>query len=164
MKKQMIITFLVLATCAAAWAERPLQVSITPEAALFDRGVRINGLALNLWGENPQTAIALGLVNGSSGDSGGASLALLMNYGEHYTGLHAAPINVVSGDFTGLQLGAVNIAGRLKGLQVGVFNMARYADGGLQLGLLNIISENDAWFTDLPEELAPGMAFINWRF
>jgi len=29
--------------------------------------------------------------------------------------------------------------------------------------VLNLIPENH-WFTELPDELAPGMVLVNWRF
>jgi len=33
----------------------------------------------------------------------------------------------------------------------------------VQIGLINFIPSN-RWFTGLPDELAPGMVLINWRF
>jgi len=37
------------------------------------------------------------------------------------------------------------------------------AETGVQIGLVNLIPQNK-WFTELPDELAPGMVLINWRF
>ncbi len=157
---------------------RPLQVSLTPDIAFYDRSERIEGLCLSLWGENPQSALALGIVNGSSGRSTGLSLGCLLNYADNYTGIQLAPVNYTKGDFLGwqggvvnssegemkgLQSGVVNYAGRLTGLQLGLINYAETADSGVQIGLINLIPSN-AWFSNLPEELAPGMIFVNWRF
>jgi hypothetical protein len=64
----------------------------------------------------------------------------------------------------GLQTGAVNYAGTLTGLQLGFVNYAEGADAGVQVGVVNIIRQNTRWFTELPEELAPAMIFVNWRF
>jgi len=36
-------------------------------------------------------------------------------------------------------------------------------DMGVQIGLVNLIPPNE-WFTGLPNELAPGMIVVNWRF
>ncbi len=159
-------------------ATRPIQVSLTPDVALYDRGDTIEGLSLALWGENHQRALALGIVNGSTGRSAGLSGALLLNYADSYKGVHWAPVNYTKSDFlgwqnglvnytgglmTGLQSGVVNYAGRLTGLQFGFVNYAETAQTGVQVGLVNLIPAN-AWFSEFPNELAPGMPFVNWRF
>jgi hypothetical protein len=155
---------------------KPLQVSLMPDIALHGRTERIEGLALSIWGENPQTALALGIVNGSTGQSAGLSWAFILNYSENYTGIHWAPINYTKGDFLGwqagfvnyagsmkgLQSGTVNVAKRLTGLQFGFINYAEQVDTGLQIGLINIMPQNKM-FTELPNALAPGMVFVNWR-
>lgn len=179
MKKMLV--FIVagwIAGGAIASAATPLQISLTPAVSLFGANEQVNGLALSLWGENPQTALALGIVNGSTGDSAGFSLGLLLNYADNYKGIQWAPINYTKGDFfgwqagvvnyvegtmKGLQSGLVNYAGSLTGLQFGLFNYAASAKSGVQIGLLNIMPDNQ-WFSGLPDELAPGMVLVNWRF
>jgi len=178
MKTMLLTLTATLAAGTAMSAGKPLQVSLTPNVAIHGRRERIEGLALSLWGENPQSALALGLVNGSTGSSSGLSLGLLMNYADSYHGVQLAPVNYVKGDILGwqggvvnytdgemkgLQSGVVNYAGRLKGLQLGLINYAESVDSGLQLGLINLMPRN-RWFTELPEELAPAMVFINWHF
>lgn len=159
-------------------AENPfLQLSLTPDVALYGRAERIEGLALSIWGENPQSALAIGFVNGSTGDSVGLSIGLL-NYAENYTGVQWAFINYAGGDFLGwqtafvnytdgslrgLQTGWVNYADTLNGVQIGFVNYAASVKAGVQIGVLNIMPEN-AWFSGLPDELAPGMIFVNWHF
>lgn len=155
-----------------------LQLSVTPDVSIFGRAERVEGLTLGLWSENPQSALALGVVNGSTGQSAGLSLALILNYADNYKGIEWAPINYVTGDMLGwqsgivnytggtlqgLQSGTVNYAGRLTGLQLGVVNFAAAAQTGVQIGLVNLMPRNQ-WFSGLPNELAPGMVFINWRF
>lgn len=172
-----ILTGMTIATAAMAGG-KPLQISITPEIALYDRSEKIEGLCLSLWGENPQAALALGIVNGSTGRSAGLSFALLLNYADDYKGIQLAPINYTKGDFLGwqggvvnytsglmkgLQTGTVNYAGRLTGLQIGLVNYAETAETGVQIGLVNLLPQNE-WFRGLPNELAPGMVFVNWRF
>lgn len=159
-------------------ADKPINVSITPGVALFNKHERINGLTLSIWGENPQTSLALGIVNGSSGNSAGLSFAFFLNYADNYKGFMLAPVNYVQGDFLGwqsgiinytegtmkgLQTGFVNYAGKLTGLQLGFVNFAETAETGVQIGLINLIPQN-AWLSNLPDELAPGMIFVNWRF
>lgn len=159
-------------------ASEPIQLSLTPEIAIFDRSERIEGLALSIWGENPQSALALGFVNGSTGDSAGVSLAFILNYADDYKGVQWAAVNYTEGDFLGwqagfvnytgglmkgLQSGWVNYAGKLTGLQFGLVNFAESAETGVQIGLVNLMPENE-WFSDLPDELAPGMILVNWCF
>ena len=158
---------------------KPFNLSLTPNIAVYDRSDTIEGLTLSIWGENPQTSLALGIANGSTWNSAGLSWGFLLNYADNYKGIHWAPINYTTGDFLGwqgglinytddtmkgLQSGVVNYAGKLTGLQFGFVNFAESADAGVQIGLVNIIRENTHWFTGLPEELAPGMIFVNWRF
>lgn len=178
MKRILAVMGVVLAAGGLLAGNAPLQLSITPDLALYNRHERIEGLTIGIWSENPQSALALGIVNGSTGNSRGLSLALIVNYADHYTGLQLAPVNYTKGDFLGwqagfvnytrgtmkgLQSGCVNYAGNLTGLQFGFVNYAETAITGVQIGLVNLIPSND-WFTDLPDELAPGMIFVNWRF
>ena len=174
--------FIAFASCTLATGVmagvKPFQLSLTPDIAIHPRTERIEGLSLGVWGENPQTALALGVVNGSSGRSAGVSWALVLNYADDYQGVQWAPINYTKGDFLGwqsgfvnytegrmmgLQTGVVNYAGHLNGLQLGVVNYAETTEVGLQIGLANIMPQNQA-FTGLPNELAPAMVFVNWSF
>ena len=156
----------------------PIQLSLTPDIAVFDRTETIEGLALSIWGENPQSALALGFVNGSTGKSAGLSWSVFLNYADSYTGVQWALVNYTKSDFLGwqggfvnvadgsmkgLQSGAVNYAGRLNGLQLGVVNYAETADAGVQIGLINLMPQNQ-WFSGLPDELARGMILVNWHF
>ena len=166
-------------------ASEPVQLSLTPDFAIYDRTTRIDGLSLSIWGENPQSALAIGLVNGSTGESAGLSIGLV-NYAATYTGLQWSFVNFTEGDFTGwqggpffgllvsavnytegtmtgLQCGLVNYAGKLNGLQVGFVNYAETPKSGVQVGIVNIMPENE-WFSKLPDELAPAMVLVNWHF
>lgn len=182
-----LLAFIVSTVVASgAMAEtKPFNLSITPNVAVYDRSETIEGLTLSIWGENPQTSLAIGFVNGATGESAGLSLGLL-NYAENYKGLQWGLVNYTTGDCSGwqggfgfgiavsalnytggamkgLQTGIVNYAGKLTGLQFGLVNYAATADDGVQIGLVNIIPEN-RWFSGLPDELAPGMIFVNWGF
>lgn len=177
MKKVTVAVASILIVAGSAMAAKPINLSITPGVALYNRHERIDGVVIGLWSENPQRALSLGIVNGSTGQSAGFSWALLLNYADDYTGIHWAPINYTTGDFLGwqggivnytrgtmqgLQSGMVNYAGSLTGVQLGLVNYAGTAQSGLQVGLINLIPSNE-WFTGLPHELAPGMVFVNWR-
>jgi hypothetical protein len=181
MKKMLMLICLgiILFSAGQVMAQsKPIQLSLTPDVAIYDRQTRIEGFSLGIWSENPQTGFALGIVNGSTGDSAGFSLSLILNYADNYKGVQWSLVNYVKKDITGwqhaivnytegatkgLQTGVVNYTGNLKGLQLGVVNYAAKATSGVQIGVLNIIPEN-RWFTGLPNELAPGMVIVNWRF
>jgi hypothetical protein len=176
MKIRFTIAALALGA-AGLQAGTPIQLSLTPDIALYSRDTEVHGLALDIWGENPQASLNIGLVNGSTGESSGLSYGLV-NYAESYTGVQLGWVNISTGHFTGLQDGWVNLAtGGLsglqygvvniskvetKGLQLGVFNYANKLDG-LQIGLVNIAPNNPA-FDEFPDKLAPGFPILNWSF
>ncbi|MDD5232649.1 MAG: hypothetical protein PHG91_04565 [Syntrophales bacterium] len=181
MKKMLLLICVGIIVFGAGQAmaeSKPVQLSLTPDVAIYDRTTRIEGFSLGFWSENPQSAFALGLVNGSTGDSVGFTWGILVNYADNYKGVQWSIVNYNKKNFTGwqsafynhtggmmkgLQTGAVNYAENFKGLQLGIINYAEKASGGVQIGVINILPENK-WFTGLPGELAPGMVIVNWRF
>lgn len=164
--KKLLFVIIICLVASTAWAEtKGFQLSLTPDVALVPKTTRVKGVALNIWGENPQSALALGFVNGSSKESSGLSIGLLGNYAENYTGVHLAWLgNYASGKFSGVQWAAVNYAATLSGVQLGFVNYAETTDQGVQIGFFNIIKSNEKWFGNFPNEVAPAMVFLNWRF
>jgi hypothetical protein len=161
--KKLVIAVLICLVASSAYAEsKPFQLSLVPDVAIHSKDTHIKGVTLNIWGQNPQSAFALGFVNGSTGDSKGFSWGLV-NYAESYNGVEVGWVNYATGNFTGVQSGFFNYVVKLKGLQLGTINYAKTAESGIQIGLINIISQNQ-WFTGFPKELAKGMVFVNWRF
>jgi len=156
MKTTMLLVCVIgvlASTGTMASASQPFNLSLTPDIAIFDRSQMIEGLCLSVWGENPQTALALGVANGSTDDSAGLSWAFVLNYADNYKGVQWAPINYTKGRFLGwqhgfvnyterqmmgFQSGVVNYAGNLKGLQLGFVNFADSAESGVQIGLANL--------------------------
>jgi hypothetical protein len=179
MKKILLLTCLGIVMLAGqALASQPIQLSLTPDIAIHDRTTRIEGLSLNIWGENPQTSFALGIVNGFTGTSKGFALGLLLNYADSYKGFQLGSVNYtkgsmlggqvgfvdyVEGSVKGIQFGGVNYAGHLNGVQIGLVNYAASATTGFQLGILNLMPKNQ-WFTAFPDQIAPGMILVNWCF
>jgi hypothetical protein len=161
---------------------RPFQASLTPEVAIYPKTTEIRGLSLNIWGENPQQGVAIGLVNGSSGDSSGLTWALY-NYAESYTGVSwglanysktsfvgwqggifffPCVVNIAKDQFTGFQQAAVNYAEDFHGLQLGLVNYSENLHG-IQVGVVNI-AMNNPWFKEFPDQLATGFPIVNWSF
>lgn len=166
MKKLMIMTLgCVLATGAFA-DSKPFQLSLTPDTAMHPRDTSIEGVSLGVWNENPGKQWQLGFINGSTGDSAGVQWFVLLptiyNYAETFTGAQIGLVNYAD-DVTGLQWGAVNIAKEMTGLQLGLVNWAESADSGVQIGLVNVIEDNE-WFSDFPSDLSKGMVIVNWSF
>lgn len=162
MKKLLLVISICLFASNVFAETKPFQLSLTPQVAIHPKDTRIEGISLNIWGENSQSGGAIGFVNGSFGDSSGISLGLL-NYAENYTGVEWGAINFAKGSFIGFQYGFINYAKKLKGLQLGFVNIANTAESGLQIGIVNIIEQNE-WFEKLPDEFSKGMVLINWRF
>lgn len=179
MKKVLLLACLgIIMAAGQAMASKPIQLSLTPNIAMFSRTTRIEGLSLSIWGENPQTSLALGFFNGFTGRSKGFALGCFLNYSDSYKGVQWGGVNYtkgsmlgwqsgivdyVDGSMMGLQTGLVNYAGHLKGVQFGVVNYAESATTGIQIGILNLMPRN-TWFTNFPDEVAPGMLLVNWRF
>ena len=117
----------------------------------------------------------IGLVNWNSNGatewarrSSGAQVGLL-NYADTFIGLQEGVANVANGTFMGLQTGFLNCAhdvyglqcgyyfllgvnvasGSLRGCQIGLVNYANRVEGGLQIGVINIIEQN-GWLPVLP--------------
>lgn len=177
MKKIFIIAALVAGAVGVRADESAFQASLTPDIAIDPRTTEIDGVSLNIWGENPQKSFTLGFVNGSTGDSEGFSVGLV-NYDESYTGVHwgivnyssqkfvgwqDGAVNVSQGYFKGFQHGYVNVAEEFHGFQLGWVNYADNLDNGVQIGLINI-AVNNPWFTDFPDKLAKGFPIVNWSF
>jgi hypothetical protein len=175
MKRNLLILTSITAL-AQAHADTPIQLSLTPEIALYPRDTVVNGFALDIWGENPQTSFNLGFVNGSTGDSAGLSIGLV-NYAESYRGVQWGAVNVSTenflgwqngyvnvdlGTFTGFQVAFINVATDATGFQLGAVNYAGKLDG-LQIGFINV-AMNNSWFDQLPNQLATGFPILNWSF
>ncbi|QBG48695.1 hypothetical protein EGM51_15265 [Verrucomicrobia bacterium S94] len=183
--KKLMIAAAACALTAGSFAETAgFQLSLTPDIALQDRATEIKGVSIGVWNENPSPEFQwqFGFVNGSTGDSVGVKwfvfLPTIYNYAEDYTGASLGLVNYASGEFVGLQWGFVNYAQALTGAQLGFVNIGKEVDGAFQwgfvnyaetahnlfqLGLVNIISDNE-WFTDFPSDLSKGMIIANWTF
>jgi len=176
MKTKLIIITALFIGATVLRADTPIQLSLTPEIALYPKDTMVKGFALNIWGQNPQLSLNIGFVNGSTGDSGGLSWGLV-NYAESYRGVQWGWVNVSTGDFVGWQDGYVNLSqGTFKGLQSGLINISQDTTGlqlgvvnyannlnGIQIGLVNV-AMNNPFFTELPDKFATGFPIFNWSF
>ena len=176
--KILLNTGMILFCLMAARAEEAgFQLALFPEMQLHSMDTPIHGLTLNLFGQNEQHGLTLGLGNWMTGDSYGFALGGIINKTESYHGVQwglvnydskdacgwmLGAVNAVGDTFTGFQLGGFNYAKVCSGFQLGVFN---YADElrGLQIGAINIVTKN-AWFQDFPNQLGAFFPIVNWSF
>jgi hypothetical protein len=162
MKRIITILAVTIAAVGAQAGETSfLQLSLTPDIALQPKETRIEGISLNIWGENPQSSFTLGFVNGSTGTSAGFSWGLV-NYSEEYTGVQLGIVSCSKVKFTGWQGSWINVAKEFHGLQSGLVNYTE-SMSGVQIGFVNIIKDN-GWFDEFPNKLAKGFVFVNWSF
>jgi hypothetical protein len=137
----LVITLLGALPVAAA--EKAVNLSLFTPISLAKADDAISAFRFNLiYGKNTSVrVIDLGLVNHTtSGLSKGLQWGAV-NYTEgEFSGLQIAAININKGTASGLQWGTVNYAETAGGLQVALVNYARKLDG-LQIGGINIIKE-----------------------
>ena len=101
-------------------------------------GFHFAGLA-NLAGKDFCGISTSGLLSIAGNDLRGMQLTGLGSItGSDLTGVQLSGLgNVTGGTLTGMQIGAVNLAGRAKGVQIGLFNYYKEDFKGIQLGLVN---------------------------
>lgn len=148
------------------------------------RGITLGGL-LNIAGNKLSGCQIGGLANVAGGNCSGISLAGLLNVsGESLNGLQIAGLgnitgesmgglqvsalgNVTGGTIKGVQLSPLNIALRVKGIQLGLVNYYKDTLQGAQIGLVNlnprtryqlILSAGNTSYFDT------GVRFMNHRF
>jgi hypothetical protein len=86
------------------------------------------------------------LVNRATGDVIGLEACFVVNYVERdFSGLQIGTVNVVSREAKALQIGFYNGAEDMSGLQIGVVNRTRLMRG-CQIGVVNVIENSDIPF------------------
>ena len=81
-----------------------------------------------------------GVANINKGTAQGFQLSGALNLNKLDTkGFQLSTANITLGKLDGVQLGVFNVAKKVKGLQIGVFNYRENDDDGISIGLFNII-------------------------
>ena len=130
--RRLLLPALALVACALPAplrAQAPIQVALFPPVQFVPENEGVEGLRLSIYGRNASmTGLDFGVVTHTTGTA---------------TALQIAVVNLVEGDFTGVQVGwgfgagvANVVEGRMKGLQAAVLNTAGSGEG-LQLGIVN---------------------------
>ena len=148
---------LIFVSAPAQAQERPIQLSLVSPIQIFPENYSIKGIRLSLiYGRNASvTGLDWGLVNHTTtGKTMGVQFGLVGLADADFVGWQDNWINVVKGDFEGLQWGVVNYANYANGLQLGLVNYA-VTMKGLQIGLINIIKQGGQF---------PVFPIVNWSF
>jgi hypothetical protein len=130
---------LALPIPAAADGFSPVQIGIWEPIQIFDRDYSIVGIRLNpLRGTNRSVmGVDVGIWNQVEDDSWGFQLGLVNQTGQLNGSTSGDADAAAKGRLGGLQLGYVNGADTVWGLQLGLANLARQKVAGLQLGVVN---------------------------
>jgi len=142
----------------------PIQISKEEDAVtafrfslIYGVNTGVTGVDLSLVGVNHGNGLGvswhgLGLVDGdfTGWQHGLGSITL-----GSFVGLQSGLINQVGPGSSGVQTGIVNTAGEFSGLQVGFVNIAEVMTSGLQIGFVNIIRN---------KEKLKFFPIVNWRF
>lgn len=155
---------------AQAQDSKPVQLSLIHPIQLFPESTDIRGVRINLiYGKNVSVSgLDVGLVNHSSDFKGlqygavGINDTEFVGWQYHFVNIGNATVRGAqtglvntSGDMKGFQYGFVNTSGQMNGVQLGVVNYAQRMTKGLQVGLVNIISEGGQF---------PVFPVVNWSF
>jgi hypothetical protein len=137
--------------------DRPIQLSLVSPIQIFPEDYSITGVRLSLiYGRNTSvTGLDWGLVNHTTaGTTTGIQFGLVGLADADFVGWQDNGVNVVKGNFKGLQWGAVNYANYANGIQIALVNYS-VSMNGLQLGLVNIIKQGGMF---------PVFPIVNWSF
>ena len=149
-------TLIALALPALA-AETAVNLSIFPPIATAKENDSVTAFRFNLiYGKNASVRVVdLGLVNHTTtGLSKGLGWGFVNLSDADFTGIQLGGVNVVGGNFEGFEWGFVNYTKNARGLQLGFVNYTETLYG-VQIGLVNIIKQDG---------FLPVFPFLNWSF
>lgn len=160
----------VLAVCVAAFSTVSAQDVYTPVMLSFASPLEVPFRDSDVGG------LRVSVIYGECHNFDGLDLGLANRATGHANGLQSSAVNIVDGDgigfqgnwlvgfvkgeYDGFQVGGVNYAAQMQGLQIGLlYNGAEYMQGvqiglinfsrtmiGVQIGLVNVVQDNDAPF------------------
>lgn len=157
---------------AAAQDGAPIQLAVFPPIQIVGESESVRGIRLSLlFGSNADvTGLDWSFVaNHTTGNEKAWQLGLVGIVEGDFTGWQSnGAVNITQGELHGLQTGVVNMtgtargfswgavnysAGNYRGLQLAIVNYARSMEGGVQIGLINIIEEGGQF---------PFFPIVNW--
>ena len=161
MKKSSLFSgiFLIIITSSTILSQsKPIQLALFNPIQIFDESNAIGGFRFNLiYGRNTSvTGVDFGLVNSTtSGTSVGLQWGFVNLNDGNFEGVQLGTVHWNKGKSTGFHFGLVNHAGTMSGVQLGLVNHAGSVDGGIQIGLVNVIEQGGMF---------PFFPIVNWSF
>ncbi len=173
MRFRSILALSVFVAAPVAAQDNPIQVSLFSPIAIVSEGQSVSGIRLNvIYAKNASVQyVDLGFgFNYSTGNGVGLQWALVSKTDGTFSGWQSGLAAITEKRFTGLQTGVytsapdgqgvqfgwVNTAKSWNGLQLGLVNYTeRMVNGGLQIGLINIIKTGG---------VAPVLPLVNFTF
>jgi hypothetical protein len=162
------LAVLLPAAPARAQDEHPISLGLFPPVQIVPENESIRGVRLSLlYGKNVDvTGLDVGLVNSTTRNFTGAQFGLVGISDADVEGWQSNWVNVTRGQMQGLQDGVVSItetgrgmqfsgynqAQNFRRLQLGIVNYAGYLSG-IQIGIINIIRDNGQF---------PVFPIVNW--
>ncbi len=102
-------------------------------------GFQLAGVS-NITTNNSKGFLLSGVSNINMGHSDGVVISGVLNYSnQNSKGFQFSTINFATNEFGGFQLGVVNYAKKLKGIQLGVINILDDGEKGLPIGIVSIV-------------------------
>jgi len=174
--RRLLPVLALLAAPVALRAQAPIQVSLFPPAQLVSEDQAISGLRLGLYGRNAaMTGFDLGVVTHTTGDASALQVAAVNVVEGDFMGVQVgwglgiALANVVRGNVQGAQIGLYNGAGSAEAFQMGLINNVEGRMQGFQLSFVNIADDMHGLQLGLvniirSKERFPVLPLVNWKF
>jgi len=158
-----IVSLAVVSAASAQDAYTPVMLSFASPIEVPFRDSDVGGLRVSvIYGEcHDFDGLDLGLANRATGHANGLQSSAINIVDGDGIGLQGNwLVGFVKGEYDGFQVGGVNYAVQMQGLQIGLlYNGAEYMQGvqiglinfsrtmiGVQIGLVNVVQDNDAPF------------------
>jgi hypothetical protein len=124
---------------AVGYAGRVDGVQIAGAVSASDGGAGVQIAGAVDWADGRAGTQIAGAVSAAKAGAG-VQIAGAVTYAGGSVGTQiAGAVNVAEGHVYGAQIGTINVAGEVDGVQIGVVNVARKSNGGLSLGLINVV-------------------------
>ncbi|WP_294824770.1 hypothetical protein [uncultured Flavobacterium sp.] len=129
----------------------------------FDGRVKMNGLAVSLYSKGAGTnGLSVTGTYNCTAKLNGLHIAGITNFSDSSNGVLIAPFNYAE-KFNGFEIGVVNQSFSFKGASIGFVNIADVSMTGIQIGLINISGKNKGLQLGLWNKNAKrSLPLINW--
>ncbi|MDT8340377.1 MAG: hypothetical protein RQ751_02605 [Longimicrobiales bacterium] len=176
MRLRSLLALTLLAVPSAVHAQNPIQLSLFPPIQIVPEDEAVSGFRLGVYARNAEmSGLDLGLVLHSTGNASALQIGAVNVVDGDFLGVQAgwgaglALANVTRGEVRGVQLALYNGAGTAEGFQLGLVNNTQTVMRGFQLSLVNIADDMNGLQVGLvniirSKENFPVLPLVNWKF